>query len=114
MEQAVLVIGASRMLGSRIVHHLLSVPNTSVGLLALKNSPRTTVAALIECGAELAEGDLAEHTSLTCATTGIDVVISKVQGGSDVIIEGQLALLDAARSNDGRRFLPSDFALDLF
>lgn len=42
------------------------------------------------------------------------MVVSAVQGGRDVIIDGQVALAEAAASNGVRRMLPSDFALDIF
>lgn len=60
------------------------------------------------------ESDLRDAASLDRATTGVDVVIAAVQGGADIIVDGQLALADAATRNGVRRFLPSDFALDLF
>ncbi|TNC49438.1 hypothetical protein FHG66_11110 [Rubellimicrobium rubrum] len=60
------------------------------------------------------EGDLADPTSLDRATQGVEVVVSCVQGGPEVILDGQLALMDAARRNGVRRILPSDFALDFF
>jgi hypothetical protein len=42
------------------------------------------------------------------------VVISAVQGGADTIVDGQLALGRAAVASGVTRFLPSDFALDVF
>ena len=40
--------------------------------------------------------------------------MSAVQGGPDVIIDGQVALAAAGKRNGVRRILPSDFGLDLF
>ncbi len=51
---------------------------------------------------------------LHAATDGVDVVVSAVQGGYDVIVDGQVALAEAAAGNGVRRILPSDYALDLF
>ncbi|WP_240500457.1 NmrA family NAD(P)-binding protein [Pseudomonas syringae] len=65
-------------------------------------------------GAELAEGDLSDHASLDRVTQGIDVIMSAVLGGPDVIVDGQVALAEAAKRNSVRRILPSDFGLDLF
>ena len=40
--------------------------------------------------------------------------MSALQGGPDVIVDGQIALAQAGVRNGVRRFLPSDFAIDLF
>ena len=69
---------------------------------------------LVQQGAEIVEGDLTDAASLHRATQGVDVIISAVQGGREIIVDGQLALLAAAKRNGVRRMLPSDFALDLF
>ena len=119
MTQTILVAGATGMLGSRIAHHLLDAPDVDVRLLvrpgALADAAkRALVSPLLDRGAEVAEGDLADRLSLDRATMGVDVVVSAVQGGADIIVDGQLALLEAARRNGVRRLLPSDFALDLF
>lgn len=45
---------------------------------------------------------------------GVDVVVSAVQGGRDIIVDGQLALARAAHEQGAWRIVPSDFALDLF
>ena len=65
-------------------------------------------------GAETVEGDLVDRNSLDRATQGIDVIVSAVQGGPDVIIDGQIALAEVGKRNGVRRIHPSDYALDLF
>ena len=42
------------------------------------------------------------------------MVISAVQGGQDVLVDGQVALARAAEHHGVRRFVASDFAIDLF
>ena len=119
MKTTVLIAGATGMLGRRIAHYLLLDNKTSVRLLVRPAAPEDAEKAsllkqLTDGGAIVIEGDLSEESSLNRATTNVDVVISAVQGGSDIIIDGQLALARAAQRNGVRRFLPSDFALDLF
>ncbi len=115
MTQTILLAGASGMLGSRIAHHLLKQPDARVRLLVRDaNAKKATLDSLAAMGAELIEGDLADAASLDRATQGVDVIVSAVQGGPDVIIDGQLALAQAGKHNGVRRILPSDFALDLF
>ena len=117
MTQTVLLAGATGMLGGRIAHHLLARPEVRVRLLVrggLAAGKRASLDPLLARGAETVEGDLADRASLDRATRGVDVVVSAVQGGADVIVDGQVALAEAGRRNGARRILPSDFALDLF
>jgi uncharacterized protein YbjT (DUF2867 family) len=115
MTQTVLLAGATGMLGSRIAHHLLEQPEVRVRLLVRDvASKKVMLDPLAAMGAELIEGDLADATSLDRATQGVDVIVSAVQGGPDIIIDGQVALAQAGKRNGVRRILPSDYALDLF
>ena len=115
MTDTILLAGATGMLGSRIAHHLLMRPETRVRLLVRDPSGKQeALEALVTSGAELIEGDLADSTSLDRATRGVDVIVSAVQGGPDVIVDGQVALARAGKANGVRRMLPSDYALDLF
>ena len=117
MTQTVLLAGATGMLGSQIARHLLDQPEARVRLLvrgADAVQKRVALDPLLTRGAEIIEGDLADHASLDRATQGVEVIVSAVQGGPDVIIDGQVALAEIGRRNGVRRILPSDYALDLF
>jgi uncharacterized protein YbjT (DUF2867 family) len=119
MTTTVLVAGASGMLGQRIAAHLLDQPGVTVRLLVREIAPSDPdkargVAALVSRGAHVVAGDVTDPASLDAATAGVDVVVSALQGGPDIIVDGQLALAGSAVRNGVRRFLPSDFAIDLF
>ena len=115
MTQTILLVGATGMFGSRIAHHLLEQPDGRVRLLVRDvKTKRDVLDSLAASGAELIAGDLADTASLDRATRGVDVIVSAVQGGPDVITDGQVALAMAGKRNGVRRILPSDFALDLF
>jgi len=117
MTQTVLLVGATGMLGSRIANHLLTQPNARLRLLVRDHNQANSNATLkpfLDRGAEIVEGDLAKANSLDRATQNVDVIVSAVQGGTDVIIDGQAALAEAGKRNGVRRILPSDFALDVF
>jgi uncharacterized protein YbjT (DUF2867 family) len=117
MTQTILLAGATGMLGSRIAHHLLEQPGARIRLLVRGGEAagkRAALGPLLARGAETIEGDLADHASLDRATRGVDLIVSAVQGGPDVIIHGQVALAKIGRRNGVRRILPSDCALDLF
>ena len=115
MKQTILVAGATGMLGSRIAHYLLDQPEARVRLLVRNVAGKKELLdPLAAKGAEMIEGDLADHASLDRATQGVDVILSAVQGGPEIIIDGQVALARAGKRNGVRRILPSDFGLDLF
>jgi len=119
MTSTVLVAGSTGMLGNRIASNLLDQSGVAVRLLvrdsALQDAGKaSTVEALQAKGAVVVSGDVTDPASLDQATTGVDVVVSALQGGPDIIVDGQVALAQAAVRNGVRRFLPSDFALDLF
>jgi uncharacterized protein YbjT (DUF2867 family) len=118
-SNTVLLAGATGMLGARIAHHLLEVEDVALRLLvrpaALADpGKRSGLDLLVERGAELVEGDVADPASLLRATKGVDVVVSALQGGREVVVDGQIALARAAAANGVRRILPSEFAIDLF
>ena len=115
----VLLAGATGMLGNRIAVHLLDQGDVQVRLLLRAARPSDAAKAqaldaLIAAGATVAVGDVTDPMSLEAATAGVDVVVSALQGGRDIIVDGQVALAQAAARNGVRRFIPSDFAIDLF
>lgn len=119
MTPTVLVAGSTGMLGNRIANHLLDQPDVAVRLLlrpsALSEDAKPqTAAALVSRGAIAVIGDVTDPASLDPATAGVDVVVSALQGGRQVILDGQVALAESAVRNGLRRFIPSDFAIDLF
>lgn len=115
MTDTILLAGATGMFGSRIASHLLAFPGACVRLLVRDLArKRDQLEPLVNNGAELIEGDLGDAGSLDRATRGVDVIVSAVQGGPEVIVDGQVALAKAGKGNGVRRILPSDFALDLF
>ncbi|MBJ7341535.1 NmrA family NAD(P)-binding protein [Mycolicibacterium sp.] len=118
-HHSVLLAGATGMLGSRIAHHLLAQPAVSVRLLVRDGASsdpdkKQTLAALQARGATVVSGDVTDTDSLSRATENIDIVVSAVQGGPEIIVDGQIALARAAREQGAWRILPSDFALNLF
>ena len=117
MTQSILLVGATGMLGAHIARELLALPDAHVRLLLRDtHDPEKTAGlqSLRAMGAETVEGDLADRSSLDRATQGIEVIVSAVQGGPEVIVDGQVALAEAGKRNGARRMLPSDYAMDLF
>jgi nucleoside-diphosphate-sugar epimerase len=114
-KKIVALVGGSGHLGTLIANALLEKPDVQLRLLVRAGS-RAKLAELEKRGAQLVEGALGpeDGASLAALCKGAYAVVSAVQGGPDVIIEGQKRLLHAARDAGVRRFIPSDYSLDLF
>lgn len=112
----VLVAGATGALGSRIVSGLLDRGETVRALVrpGLTEGKARAVGALRDRGLQVVEGDItAPVTELAGALEGARTVVSAVQGGPDLVVDGQLNLLRAAERAGCSRFVPSDFAVDM-
>ncbi|MFY0567902.1 NmrA family NAD(P)-binding protein [Archangium lansingense] len=114
-KKIVALVGGSGHLGALIANALLEKPDVQLRLLVRAGS-REKSAELEKRGAQVVEGSLGpeDGASLAALCKGAYAVVSAVQGGPDVIIEGQKRLLRAARDAGVRRLIPSDYSLDLF
>lgn len=117
--RTVLLAGGTGMLGGRIAAHLAEDPRAALRLLVRPGAAQDPARAarlrdLTARGARTVEADLTDRAALDAALDGVDVVVSALQGGRDVIVDGQVALARAAARGGARRILPSDFAVDLF
>src|SRR5215212_11730029 len=115
-SNTVLLAGATGMLGARIAHHLLETEDVTLRLLvrpAASADPgkRSGLERIVGRGAEVVEDDVTDAASLGRATEGVDVLVSALQGGREVVMDGQIALARAAAKSGVRRILSSDFAL---
>jgi len=106
-DETILLAGGTGQLGSRILRRLL---DKGYPVRLLVRPGRTPPVA----GVELVEADLADARALDAAARGAAAVISALNGGPEVAVDGQLALLAAAQRQGVRRFIPSDYALDYF
>ncbi|RLV08804.1 NmrA family protein [Streptomyces griseocarneus] len=116
-ENKVLVAGATGLLGSQITANLLD-RGASVRALVrpgIDGEKKAALDALQARGLELVEGDITDDVDkLAEALKGVRTVVSAVQGGPEVITDGQENLLRAAEKAGVSRFVPSDFAIDIF
>jgi nucleoside-diphosphate-sugar epimerase len=115
-KTTVFVAGATGMLGSKIVESLLE---RGAGVRALvrpgtSGEKMDAVNALVAKGLEVVHGDLSDPVDqLARHLDGVDTIVSAVQGGPEVIVDGQVGLLRAAEKAGVARLIPSDFAIDL-
>lgn len=116
MTKTVLVAGATGNLGSEIVAELVARgANVRALVRGSKADGGDKLRELAESGAiTLVVGDVNDDlASLTENLKGVDVVVSALQGGPDVIIDGQKNLIRAAEAAGVTRMIPSDFSVDL-
>jgi len=117
-QTTVFVAGATGMLGARIVESLLRRGArvralVRAGTAADKRAVLDASASANE-NLQIVQGDILDPVDqLARIVDGAEVVISAVQGGPDVIINGQVNLLRAAERAGVLRMMPSDFGVDL-
>ena len=113
---AVLVSGSTGMLGSKIVSALLNKGDINVrAMVRSLNDPneqnRQKIEAMKAKGAMIVEGDMMKPKTLLPACAGVDVVVSAI-GNNEVTVSGQKNLIDAAKQQGVKRFIPSDYSID--
>lgn len=108
----VLVVGATGWLGRQVTDEVAAAGGRArVGLRNGTAHPQAAELQSID-GVEVVELDLTQPDTLPAAVEGTDVVVSVIQGGPDLLVDGQAALARAAYAAGVRRFFPSDFAVD--
>ncbi|MGQ0764216.1 MAG: NmrA family NAD(P)-binding protein [Gemmatimonadota bacterium] len=113
-HEQILIAGASGWIGQKVAKALQS-RGVSPRLMmrgGAKHPKAAELSSLVAAGAEIVDADVTKESSLSRAMAGIEIIISTVQGGSEVIIEGQLALAAAGKAAGARRIFPSDFCVD--
>jgi uncharacterized protein YbjT (DUF2867 family) len=109
----ILIAGATGRLGGLIAHNLLQNKEAKVFAI-VRDAKAEKALALEDQGVKLLIADLSNKEEILQATKGIDIVISALNGGPDVMLEGQLNLLEASVKNGISRFVPSDYSVDYF
>ena len=112
----VLVAGSTGMLGTKIVSALLEKGNVDVRAMVRSSNDtnpknRQKIDAMKAKGATIVEGDAMKPETLLPLCTGVDVVVSAI-GNNEVTVPGQKNLIDAAKQQGVKRFIPSDYSID--
>ncbi|WP_164020008.1 aromatic alcohol reductase [Pyxidicoccus trucidator] len=110
----VLLVGGTGRFGRRLAAALLSRPGIHLHVLVRPGRRRESLVGLADQGVTLVEGSLEDVRSLDSAVEGVDAVVSAVRGGPEVLLDGQLRLLEAARRHGVMRFIPSNYSPDFF
>ncbi len=114
-NKLIVVVGAAGKLGRLLIQSILTQPGTRVrGLVRDPNKPE--VRTLASERVEFVAFDAASATEAQCADAvrGAYAVVSALQGGPDIIVDAQLALVRASKAAGARRFIPSDYSFDFF
>ncbi len=111
-----MVAGSTGMLGSKIVSALLEKGDVNVRAMvrSLNDSNeknRKKIDAMRAKGATIVEGDAMKPETLLPLCAGIDVVVSVISN-NEVTVPGQKNLIDAAKQQGVKRFIPSDYSAD--
>lgn len=113
-SKLIVVAGAAGRLGRLTIGALLTRPDVRVRALVRDPGAATAPAAGDRLEVVAFDAVAASPSERAAATRGAFAVISTLQGGPDVIIDAQLALIDAAKTAGARRFIPSDFSYNMF
>lgn len=121
-KPTVLITGISGVLGTKIANAVLDKGEMNVrGLVRSPSNDKLN--DLKARGVEFVAGDLFDSESLPKACEGVETIISAVKGNiskatgiyrEDIVLSGQLNLLEAAIKSGVKRFVPSDYSVDYF
>ena len=114
MSRTVLIAGATGMMGRKIAA-ALQARGAAPRLMARGGAAHPKAAALaslVAQGAVIVDADVSDPESLGRAVDGVDVIVSALQGGPEVIVDGQRALAEAGLKVGVERIFPSDFSVD--
>ncbi|MEG3960438.1 NmrA family NAD(P)-binding protein [Microcoleus sp. herbarium2] len=112
----VLVVDYTRMLGYKIVAAVLDKGTVEVKAMVRSSNDsheenRQKIEEMKAKGAASVEGDLMKPETLRRACAEVDVIVSAV-GNNEVTVLGQKNLIDAAKEQGVKRFIPSDYSVD--
>jgi nucleoside-diphosphate-sugar epimerase len=111
MKKTILIAGATGNLGSRIVNALQG-KDVEIRAVVRQNTSAEKIQALEKLGVKVYPIDMMNVEAVKTACLGATCVVSALAGLSDVILDTQKVLLDAAVAAGVPRFIPSDYSLD--
>ena len=110
----ILIIGASGKLGSLVTTECLKSENLLVNILVRNRNKCKDLCCQIEKrGGKCIVGDITKEETIKDCTKGIHTIISCVVGSDDIVVEGQKRILEDAIKHQVKRFVPSDYSLNI-
>jgi nucleoside-diphosphate-sugar epimerase len=112
----VLVVGSTRMLGSKIVAAVLYKGTVEVKAMVRSSNDsheekHHKIDEMKAKSTRIVEGDLMKAETLRGVCPEVDVFVSAV-GNKEVTVLGQKNLIDAAKQQGVKRFIPADYSVD--
>jgi nucleoside-diphosphate-sugar epimerase len=112
----VLVVGYTRMLRSKIVAAAIEKGTVEVKAMVRSSNDshqekRYKIDEMKAKSAGIVEGDLVKGETLRLACPKVDVIVSAV-ANNQVTVLVQKNLIDAAKQQGVKRFIPSDYSVD--
>jgi len=112
----VLVVGYTRILGSKIVAAAIEKGTFEFKAMVRSSNDsheekRQKIDEMKANGAGIIEGELMKAETLRRVCPEVDVSVSAV-GNNEVTVLGQKNLIDASKQQGVKRFIPSDYSLD--
>uniref|UniRef100_A0A803MLC7 NmrA-like domain-containing protein n=1 Tax=Chenopodium quinoa TaxID=63459 RepID=A0A803MLC7_CHEQI len=115
-KSKVLIIGATGYIGKFIAEASVKNGHQTFALVREETSKVHTQEYFHSLGVNVLIGDIYDHESLLRAMKEVDVVISTVghRSHSNILIQDQKKIIAAIKeSNNIKRFLPSEFGMDV-
>jgi nucleoside-diphosphate-sugar epimerase len=110
----ILIIGASGKLGSLVTNECLNYENLLVNIFIRNRDKCKDLCCQIEKrGGKCIVGDITKEETIKDCTKGIHTIISCVVGSDDIVIDGQKRILEDAIKHQVKRFVPSDYSMDV-
>jgi nucleoside-diphosphate-sugar epimerase len=111
-----MVVGYTRILGSKIVAAVLYKGTVEVKAIVRSSNDsheekRQKIDEVKAKSAGIFVGDLSKPETLLRTCAEVDVIVSAV-GNNEVTVLGQKNLIDAAKQQGVKRFIPSDYSVD--
>ncbi len=112
----VLVVGSTRMLGSKIVAAVFDKGTVEVKAMVRSSNDshqekRQKIGEMKAKGPGIVEGDLMKAETLRRVCPEVDIFVSAVSN-KEVTVLGQKNLIDASKQQGVKRFIPSNYSLD--
>jgi nucleoside-diphosphate-sugar epimerase len=112
-----LLVGVTGMLGYKIASAILAKDAMEVRALirpeaTIDPKKQAKLDELKSKGVIFVEGDLLNTSSLPSACDGVNAIVSAVSGDEEMMVTGQINLIEAAAEKGVRRMIPSDFSVD--
>jgi nucleoside-diphosphate-sugar epimerase len=113
----VLLVGITGMLGYKIAEAILAKDAMAVRAIVRAGgssdpSKQAKLDELKSKGVSFVEGDLLNPASLSKACEGVEAIVSAISGDEEMVVTGQINLIEAAAAKGVRRMIPSDYAVD--